>query len=150
MDDLKTVGCWAAGVVGVTGFVVNPGVGGGGGRGGIGLLAVGGVDVNEGCVTGGGVGDGGDAGLVGGGVGGVDGRGGNGWVPAIGKPMSLMGKFGGIFISGVSGLAVPPVAFSEGVGPFGLGGVMPLGWEGTDEDGGLLDPETGGLISSAI
>lgn len=66
---------------------------------------------------------------------------------------SLIGKFGGILISGVRGLAVPSIVFSGGGGPLGFGGVIPLGAGGfvligDGEGGGVVDPETGGLISS--
>ena len=70
---------------------------------------------------------------------------------------SPVGKFGGILMSGVNGLAVlpglsPKEAPRSGTlnktgGPLGFGGVA-LGDD--REGGGVVDPETGGFVSSAI
>ncbi|MBI2063180.1 MAG: hypothetical protein HYT61_03005 [Candidatus Yanofskybacteria bacterium] len=86
---------------------------------------------------------------------GVEGRGGIGMVGIagltkveVGDFVSLIGKLGGILISGVRGLALPSIATGEGGFTLGLGGVVTLGKEGGG--GKLVDLETGGFISSAI
>lgn len=85
-----------------------------------------------------------------GGLDGIDDRGGSGGEGITGLVgggvveglISLVGKLGGILISGVKGLAVLSETFNRG-----LGGVVPLGGRGDEV---AVDPEIGGLISSAI
>lgn len=121
MEDLKTPGCSGAGLAGPES--------GGGATGGLGDIVFGGMDGCSGFGVVGGVKEGAD-------------------VPDNGFLISPVGKFGG--------KDAPPMGWELPVGDCPAGGVLMGGLKGLDplrggvKDGGLVDPRTGGLISSAI